>query len=293
MNKKKVHFIINPISGHGRQNVLENIIPEFLDLQKYDYLISHTSGPGHAIELSKTSANSGKCDIVVAVGGDGSINEVARGLVDTNVPLGIIPTGSGNGLANYLGIPFNFKRAVSIINSCCVQAIDTATINDKLFISIAGVGFDALVAKKFAKVKRRGFWSYLNIVVREYPRYKPAEYIIDINGKTIKTEALLISFANSDQFGFNATISPSASINDGLIDVCIFKKVPVIEAPILANFLFFRAIDETRYIEIIKAKEFKIIQLQNHHVQIDGDPVRFDKELYVKVKPLSLKVITP
>jgi len=291
--KKKVKFIINPVSGVGRQCALEKIIPEFLNHNLYEYQISYTERAGHSTELSKEAAESGECDLVVAVGGDGSINEVARGLAGTEIPLGIIPTGSGNGLAHFLDIPFNFNRALQIINKGKVKKIDTATMNGKLFISIAGVGFDALVAREFSKFKRRGFWPYFNIVVREYPRYQPKEYILELNGKTIKKEALFISFANSDQFGFNAAISPNASINDGLIDVCIFKKPSVLEAPILAQFLFFRAIDETRYLEIIKASEIKIIQPQNRYVHLDGDPVRLSKELIVKVNPLSLKVIVP
>ncbi|HRS54773.1 MAG TPA: diacylglycerol kinase family lipid kinase, partial [Bacteroidales bacterium] len=198
------------------------------------------------------------------------------------------------GLANFLNIPFNFKRAINIINTGITKTIDTATINDEnLFISIAGVGFDALVAREFSKVKKRGFWSYFNIVAREYPKYKPREYIIEINGQVIKTEALFISFANSNQFGFNATIAPSASISDGLIDVCIFKKASIIEAPILAHFLFFRLIDETRYVEIIRATEFKIIQPQNNYIHIDGEPLKLSRELNVKINPLSLRVIVP
>jgi len=293
MLKKKIYFIINPVSGQGRQNVFEKIIPEFLDLSKYEYYISYTSESGEATKLSRNAAEKGDCDIAVAVGGDGSINEVAKGLVNTNIPLGIIPCGTGNGLANYLGIPFNFKKALNIINAANVRSIDTATVNEKLFISIAGVGFDAFVAKKFSKIKTREFWAYLNIVIREYPRYKPEEYIIEINNTIIKTKALFVSFANSNQFGFNATISPSATINDGLIDVCIFNKAPLIEAPVLAQLLFFRAIDKSRHMEIIKASEVKLIQPHNDYIHIDGEPVKLGEELNIKVKPLSLNVIVP
>ena len=235
MEKKKIIFIINPISGVGKQRLVETAIDKTLDKSIFDYDISYTSAPKHATELSKDAACK-NYDIVVAVGGDGSINEVAKGIIGSNCTLGIIPIGSGNGLARHFNIPFDISQAIEVINKCNTIKIDTATINEQLFLSIAGVGFDALVANKFAKGKRRGFWSYFKITVREYPKYKPKKYSLTIDGKKMIRRALLVSFANSNQFGYNTSIAPMAIINDGFLDVCILKKVPIVKAPFYCSF---------------------------------------------------------
>lgn len=292
MEKKKIKIIINPISGVGKYKIVEAALEKKLDKTFFDYDISYTNAPKHATEISK-EAVSKQYDLVVAVGGDGSINEVARGLVGSNTALGIIPTGSGNGLARHLNIPFNIEEAISLLNNYKIEKIDTATINDQLFISIAGVGFDALVANKFAKYKRRGFWSYFKITLREYPKYKPKKYSIMLDGKMMVRRALLISFANSNQFGYNYSIAPGAIINDGFIDVCILKKVPFIKAPYFAHLLFRSRLDKTKYLEIIKAKEIKINRKRNSKIHIDGDPIKLTQELIIKIAPLSIQVIVP
>jgi len=292
LEKKKIIFIINPISGVGKQRLVETAIDKTLDKSIFDYDISYTSAPKHATELS-IDAVSKNYDIVVAVGGDGSINEVAKGIIGSNCTLGIIPIGSGNGLARHFNIPFDISHAIEVINKCNTINIDTATINEQLFLSIAGVGFDALVANKFAKGKRRGFWSYFKITVREYPKYKPKKYSLTIDGKKMNRRALLVSFANSNQFGYNTSIAPMAIINDGFLDVCILKKVPIVKAPFIAHLLFSKRIDKTPYMEIIKAKEVKVIRKKNSKIHIDGDSLKLTKELNIKINPLSVKVIVP
>jgi diacylglycerol kinase (ATP) len=292
LEKKKIKFIINPISGVGKQRIIETALEKSLDQSIFNYDISYTEAPKHATEICRDAVYK-NYDIVVAVGGDGSINEVAKGLIGSKTILGIIPTGSGNGLARHLNIPFNINEAISIINNGKTGKIDTATINNELFISIAGVGFDALVANKFAKCKRRGFWSYFKVTLKEYPKYKPKKYSIIIDGEKITRRALLISFANSNQFGFNSSIAPSAEINDGLLDICILKKVPMIKAPFYAHLLFSKRLDKTKYLEIIKAKEVKIMRKKNSKIHIDGDPLRLSQELNIKIFPLSLNIIIP
>ena len=292
--KKNILSIINPISGSkpSVKEKIEDLIDNILDKEKYNYKIKKTKRAKHAIEISKNAVNEG-FDIVVAVGGDGSINEVAQSIINTDVILGIIPLGSGNGLARHLNIPLKPENAIKLINQLNVKKIDTATFNDNVFVSIAGIGFDALVAKKFAKMKRRGFSSYLKIITREYPFYKPLDYEINIDGKQIQRNALFINFANSDQFGYDTTIAPKAKIDDGLIDVCIVKKAPWIEIPILAHLLYWKQIDKSKFLEIIKAKNITIKQKRKSTVNIDGEPVKLGKELEIKINPLSLKVIVP
>lgn len=292
MEKKKILFIINPISGVGKQALVEKAIDKSIDKTIFDYKISYTKAAKHAIELSKEAAYQ-NYDIVVAVGGDGSINEVARGIIGSNCTLGIIPIGSGNGLARHFNLPFDINQSIEVINKGNTIEIDTATVNDELFLSITGIGFDALVANKFAKARKRGFWSYFKITLKEYPRYKPKKYSLLIDGKQIKRKALLVSFANSNQFGYNTSIAPMAKINDGFLDVCILKKVPIIKAPYIAHLLFNKQIDKTPYIEIFKAKEIKLLRKKNKRIHIDGDSIKLTKELNIKIKPLSLKVIVP
>lgn len=292
MSKKKIQFIVNPVSGVGRQNMLDTYIRKVLDLDKFEPIVTQTRKPGDGTIIAREASGAG-IGIVVAAGGDGTVNEVVRGLINTDSTLGIIPIGSGNGLAHHLNIPTNPASAINLINRESISKIDTVLINDHIFVSIAGVGFDARVAEKFAKSDRRGFLSYFRIVSKEYQKYKPKNYKLFIDGKEHETKALLISFANSNQFGYNTQIAPKARIDDGLIDVCIVKKVPIIELPVIAHLLYWKQIERSKYIEIIQAREVKLQQSKNRTINLDGEPVKLGRELNIKINPLSLKVITP
>jgi YegS/Rv2252/BmrU family lipid kinase len=292
MEKKKLKFIINPVSGVFSKDRVVSAIESGLDRSKYDFSIVYTESPGHAIEICNKLVAEG-IDIIIAVGGDGSVNEIARTLTDKKVVMGIIPAGSGNGLAHHLKIPFSYKKAIEIINTCKILKIDTGSINDVFFVSIAGIGFDGIVAREYAKNKSRGFLTYLKVVTEEYMNYRPRKYTIEINGEILKRKALFISFANSDQFGYGASISPSASVDDGLLDVIIMKKPPIIEVPILASLLYWRKIDLSRQFEIIKAKELVVKTRRKRWVNIDGEPLKMKKKLFVKIHPQSLNIIVP
>jgi YegS/Rv2252/BmrU family lipid kinase len=289
---KRILFIVNPISGIGKQKGVEKLIEDRLDKSLFLPSIAYTDAPGHATEISRKAAADG-IEIVVAVGGDGTVNETAAGLVDTATALAIVPAGSGNGLARHLKIPINIKRAIDIINHEKIKKIDTATINDQLFVNVAGVGFDASVAKKFADAGKRGFSTYLRITTNSYKNYEPKQYSLIVDGKVIKRRALLISFANSSQFGNNTSIDPSASVSDGYIDVCIVGKMPYWKAVLLAPLLFLKKFDQTKYIEIIRAKEVILKRKKGKSIHLDGDPKIMGKELTMKINPLSLKVIVP
>ncbi len=289
---KKVVFIINPNSGIFRKDNIHEVIRSTLDRSQFDFTFEYTTGPGHATEISHEYAGKGT-DIIVAVGGDGSVNEVARGLVDSASTLGIIPAGSGNGLAHHLGIPLVRKKAIELLSAGKVKQIDTAFMNEHLFVSIAGLGFDGKVARRFSKEGFRGFVAYLKVVTELYPGYQPKKYEIIINDKTIKTKALFIAFANSDQFGFQTSIAPGARIDDGLIDVAIVRKPQLIEIPYLAGLLFWRKIDKSNHIQIYKTREVMVKTKRNRWANLDGEPVKPGKVVQVKVNPQSLKVITP
>jgi YegS/Rv2252/BmrU family lipid kinase len=292
MDKKKITFIINPVSGVLSKDRLVQAIETGLDRKQFDYAIEFTEGPGHASEICSKKIKEG-VDIIVAVGGDGSVNEIARSLTDKKVVLGIIPAGSGNGLAHYLKIPLSYKKAIEIINRGKILKIDTGSINREFFVSIAGIGFDGIVAREYAKNKRRGFLTYLKVVTEEYVNYRPRKYTIEVNGEILKRKALFISFANSDQFGYGASIAPSASADDGLLDVIIMKKPLIIEIPLLASLLYWKKIDLSRQFEIIKAKELIVKTRRKRWVNLDGEPLKMKKKLHVKIHPLSLNIIVP
>ena len=289
---KNILFIINPISGTGKHKTVENIIHEELDKSKFNPRIVYTDGPFQATALCKEAVEQG-IEVIVAVGGDGTVNEIGQALVGTNSSLGIIPTGSGNGLARHLKIPFNIKKAIRVINQCNLRKIDTATVNDKVFLSIAGIGYDAFVAKKFSKASKRGFFSYFRIVSGEYPSYKPRKYVLKVDGKTITRRALLIAFANSNQFGNNTSIDPKATIDDGYIDLCILRRIPLLLIPFFVPLLFTKMFHKTQYIEIIRAKEATITRKKGKTMHFDGDPITMGKKLEMKVNPLSLNIIIP
>lgn len=258
--KTSVLFIINPISGTRLRSNVRHAVNRFLDKNKFDYKFKYTAFAGHAEELSRDAVQN-KTDIIVAVGGDGTINEVASQMIGSDSVLGIIPLGSGNGLARHLGIPRIMPWAIRQINKYNVTSIDTATLNGVPFISIAGVGFDAKVARLFSRSQKRGFFTYAHLITNNFIKYKPKKYIIRFeDGRTIKPRALFISFANSNQFGYNTAIAPNARLKDGKLDVCIAEKPNFFELPIVANLLLLRAIDKSQYVTTIRASKFEIIQ---------------------------------
>src|ERR1051325_8729292 len=216
--KKSILFIVNPISGVGRQKVIEKLIDRYLDKKKYEPSIAYTRARAHAIALASEAAQN-DFDVVVAVGGDGSVNETGKGLVGTNTGMAILPTGSGNGLARHLGIPMKLEKAMQVINEGRIMSIDTVKMNNERFFGMAGIGFDAHIGWEFARFGKRGFSSYVKFFLREFPGYRAQKYELTLDGKKIEREALLISFANGSQYGNNAAIAPNADIGDGLMDV--------------------------------------------------------------------------
>lgn len=290
--KKKIIFIVNPISGHHNKSNFPNLVKTHIDKNKYEYSIVFTEYANHASELTMKAIEEGY-EYIAAVGGDGTINEVAKCLIGREQTLIIVPFGSGNGLANHLGLPFKIERVIKdVINNGRSYKIDTATMNGIPFISIAGIGFDALVADYFAKDENRGFITYAKLVTEKYPNYKQKEYtlILDDN-KIIECKPFFVTFANSSQFGYNTEISPKASVQDGLLDVCIFKKPNILEVPIVATYFLAKQIDKSNFIDIHKAKKIKVIRKEEAVANIDGEPMPMSKDIIVEIKPLSLNIL--
>lgn len=290
--KKKIIFIINPISGHHNKNNFPNLVEKHIDKNQYEYSIVFTEYAGHATELTMKAIED-DFDYIAAVGGDGTINEVAKCLIGKRQILVIVPLGSGNGLARHLELPFKPERLIKeVINKGKVYKIDTAVMNDIPFISIAGIGFDALIADYFAKDENRGFITYAKLVTEKYPNYRQKEYTLILDDeKTIECKPFFVTFANSSQFGYNAEISPKASVQDGLIDVCIFKKPTILEVPIVATYFLAKQIDKSNFIDIYKAKKIRVTRKVAEVANIDGEAVEMSKDITVEINPLSLNIL--
>ena len=228
--KKKIVFIMNPISGTSSKAAIPSLIESTLNKELFEYEIRMTERAGHASEIA-TEAKNNHVDIVVAVGGDGTINEVARSIVHSDTALGIIPCGSGNGLARHLLIPMNLKKSIEIINHCEIHDLDYGVINEYPFFCTCGMGFDAFVSMKFAESGKRGPISYAENILREGLKYQPETYTLEDETGTKQYKAFLISCANASQYGNNAYIAPQASMSDGLMDVIIMEPFDVLEAP--------------------------------------------------------------
>jgi len=211
--------------------------------------------------------------------------------MDSDVILGIIRGGSGNGFADHFKIPQKWGAAIKIINNLKYISVDTGTINDELFIHAAGIGFDAIVSQKFADNMIRGLFSYIKTALIEYVQFKPLNYKIIANGEEREIRAFLIAFANVSEYGNHFTISPQASATDGLIDVVIGKPFFFTAVPGLLYRSLRRTLQHSKYIEIIRVKEVKIIREFKNPVHFDGDTKRLGTELTIKVNPSSLKLI--
>lgn len=286
---KKVLVLINPISGVGKQKVIENLIGDNIDSLLLSVDIKYTQYRAHANKLAKEAV--GRYDIVVAVGGDGTVNEVGSALIGTDTALAIIPTGSGNGLARYLKIPLNPQKAVKLLNRLQTRCIDTIKINEFYSLNVAGVGFDAHISHLFAKSKHRGVATYIKVVAAEFTTYKPTKYHLTIDNEELNIKAYLISFANSSQYGNNIFIAPDAEIDDGLIDVCIINGFPKIAAPAMLISMLRKNNIRGFLDRIVKAKNITIDHPNELSGHVDGEPVFFGKRVTIKINPLSLKVI--
>jgi YegS/Rv2252/BmrU family lipid kinase len=289
---KEILFILNPVAGIRRISDLESIIKDNLDLTRYSYEINTTSRQGEALEITRQAIQKGY-DIVTAVGGDGTINEIAKGIEGSDVVLGIVPNGSGNGLARHLEIPLDIARAIRFLNDGRVRRIDTATMNGMTFVSLAGVGFDARVANRYRKIRRRGFYGYFRIIVQEYFGYKEQNYTLEIDGKLIERKALLVTVTNSNQFGYGTVIAPAAKLDDGLLNVIIVRKFPLAELPLVLQLLYGQRIDKSQYVESITGKEIQIIRKRGRWVNLDGEAIKTDLQVAIRMNPASLQVLAP
>jgi YegS/Rv2252/BmrU family lipid kinase len=290
--KQRIAYIINPISGITDKKSVVDHINKTADRNRFILEIYNTRCVGDGCRQAKEFADNG-FDRVVAVGGDGTVNEVARGLLDSDTALGIIPLGSGNGFARHLKISLNYQKANIIAQSGEIITSDHGLLNDKPFFCTAGTGFDAQVGQRFAQIGRRGFVSYAQASFMEYINYSPQNYKISIDGKTFARRAFMITFANASQWGYNAYIAPDASLNDGLIDLVIVSPFSFVIAPIIGLQVFTKSLYYSRNIEIYRVKEAIIEREKNGYIHIDGEPMNDERILKVKTVPNKLKIVVP
>ena len=288
--KKSILFIINPISGTVSKARIPDAIERFLDKDKFDYEIQETQHAGHATEIAREAAGRGT-DVVVAIGGDGTVNEVARAIVHTRTALGIIPCGSGNGLARHLLIPMSVRKSIDVINACDIHELDYGVINDYPFFCTCGMGFDAVVSQKFAECGKRGPISYVQKVLEEGVRYKPETYEIREDDDTMRYKAFLISCANASQYGNNAYIAPQASMSDGLMDIIIMEPFDVLEAPQIAIDMFGKTLDKSSKIKTFRTKRLHIRRSQPGVIHYDGEPVMTGADIDIHTEEKGIRIL--
>ncbi len=288
--KKQIAFIINPISGTMNKNHLPQLVEKYLDKSQFEPHIVFTQQAGDGTRLAMEYAQK-QFYAVVAVGGDGSVNEIGQSLVNTNTAMGIIPTGSGNGLARHLRIPLNIEKAIQLINHSEIIKADYGLVNDKPFFCTCGTGFDASVSMEFAKAEKRGLITYVEKMIETYRNYKPQRYMVEGKGVMFDDRAFLITFANASQWGNNAYIAPQASIQDGMLDISVIGKFPSIVAPAVLLQLFTKRIAKDLFVNTFRASSIRLIREEAGAFHRDGEPCEEGKELNISVVENGLNVL--
>jgi YegS/Rv2252/BmrU family lipid kinase len=282
----KIRFIINPISGTGKQKGIEEYITKYVE----NFEIIYTKKAGDATRISKDAVKE-NIDAVVAVGGDGTVNECLKGLVNTNTALGVIPCGSGNGFAYHIGMKRKIEQAIIQLKDTRIEQIDSCSANGAPFLNVSGIGFDAHIANLFSDLKVRGFINYVKIILKELS-YKPQKYMIKYKGIEREVTAYMISFANASQYGNDARISPMANIQDGLIDFVIVKDFPKWRIPLFILKIVTGKVHLSKYVEIIRCKQMQI-NTSNTLLHLDGEPYKAKNPVEIQVFPESLKILIP
>jgi YegS/Rv2252/BmrU family lipid kinase len=286
---KDILFIINPILPLKSRKTIESLIINGLTGSGLNFDVIFSNHHRHAIQITRDNLNN--YSVFCAVGGDGTVSQVSSVLIHTDKTLGIIPCGSGNGLANFLKLPRNIHDSLNRIKQQNTITIDTCSVNNKHFINLAGIGFDAHVAYQFAKSKRRGFINYIKETVKALFTYKPREYEIFLDDTRKHVKAFLICLCNSNQFGNNAIICPSAKIDDSLITVAILKPFPFYCFPLMVYRLFKGNINKSDYMEFTECRKVLIKNEDQTCIHIDGEPEIIEGNMEVHIAPKSIKVI--
>lgn len=290
---KKVLFIINKYSGTKYQPGVEGrILARCADLG-LECTIEFTGGRGHATELAGQAAQSKKYEVVFAVGGDGTVNEVAKGVLHTKQIMGVIPRGSGNGLARHLGIPINFAKALQYIGSTSSIQMDSFMLNDHLSVNVSGIGFDGHIAGLFGRNGKRGLIGYTKLVIKDFFSYPEFNVELQIDNHRFKQDAFVIAIANSSQFGNNARIAPQASVCDGLLDISLIRKPPIGKVPGFIAKMFSGRLHQSAFAEIKKCKKAVLLFPEPMPYHIDGEGLNPIGEFRIEILPASIRMLVP
>jgi diacylglycerol kinase (ATP) len=290
--KKRIRFIANPRSGANRKRNLPQLIADNLDHDLYDHEISYTERAGHAIELAKESVEQG-VELIVACGGDGSVNEISSQLVGTNAVLGVLPAGSGNGFAGHLGLGRDVAKAIRHLNDGVPITIDTCTLNGQHFVNLAGIGFDGAVAKHLHDSPVRGFWAYFKYTLEETLRYQSQRLEIQIDGKKMERRCFLVEVANAPIYGYGFSIVPHANFTDGKLEVLLIKEAPKWRYVLESWRFLTRSFHKSPLTECYTCNEVVIAPAKPIGAHLDGEGFLLEGEARFGIRPASLKVLVP
>ncbi len=289
-DKEKILFIINPKSGVQSKKNVPAMVEKYIDRNRYELFVEYTAYAGHATEIAASAVNDG-FDVVVAVGGDGTVNEVARALVHTKTALGVIPCGSGNGFARHIGIPVDVRKSIRFINKAETVSIDYGKLNGSPFFCACGVGFDALVSIDFANGNTRGLATYVQKTLVDWVKYEPEVYEVVVDSVKKSYKAFIIACGNASQYGNNAYITPFASMRDGLLSISILEPFTTVEVPFVVAQLFANMLDRNPHMTTLNARKLTIKRKKEAPVHYDGEPAVMDAELNIEVVPDGLNVL--
>lgn len=284
--------IVNPVAGTiSKTNLTEELCQKLSDLG-FSLDLRKTTKKGDATVLAREAVAKNYLG-VIAVGGDGTVNETANALCNTNTALGIIPAGSGNGLARHLGISMDPMKAADVIGERRIVPSDYGTVNNRHFYCTFGVGFDAAVSHRFANQNRRGKMMYLKSAIDEYIHYKPQEYVISANGKVLTEKAFLIAICNASQYGNNAYIAPYADITDGMLDITIVHAGNALDIASVGIDLMSGSLPRNLMIDTFRTESAVISSAEKGPAHIDGEPLTMDDIMYIQCHPRQLRIFTP
>ena len=292
LRPKRISFIVNPKAGTNLQKHIRESVDRHLNHKKFEYDFRFTEHSGHARELAERALEEGY-EIIVAVGGDGSINEVASALMHTEAVLGIVPAGSGNGLAMHLGYGRDIDEAVKMINTATVKAIDCGLMNGRPFINLAGIGFDGLVSNMMKGSNWRGFIPYFLNSVKAGLQYTPRMCRIEIDSQVITEKCFIISIANGPMWGYNFQIAPDARLDDGLFEVVLLKEAPKWQYFAAVPATLNGKIYEADFVEHFRARRVKIITEGESYIHLDGEGMMLEGELDFEIMSKALNVLVP
>ncbi len=289
---KRMLFLVNPKAGARAQRRIAEALDTHLDHRQFVYTVWQTERPGHATELAHKAREEGY-DIIVSVGGDGSAQEVAAALLHTDTVMGVLPAGSGNGLAMHLGYGRHLERAIRLLNTAEVKTIDCGLVNGRPFVNISGIGYDGVVAERMKNSPRRGFWPYLFHSVFGGLAYRPVRCTVEAEGRRWEDVFFVVSVANGPMYGYHFQIAPDARLDDGLFSVVMFQNVP--------RWRYFLAIPsslngrlyEERFVLHFQAKEVKVTCEPPTFAHADGESLGQGEHFQFEIAPQALKILVP